>query len=108
MTKAQLVTEINKIRNAKGLKEKNQEKYIKNTKAFLEYQLEYLKALKTKITREEAKNIYCKGENVYITTNSREYWKIPASYEYGSHAPAEELFNSSIPQYEGNVEFYKA
>lgn len=60
------------------------------------------------ITREEAKNMYCKGKNVYISTNNRTHWKLPASYEYGSHAPAEELFYRSIPQYEGKVKFYKA
>lgn len=27
----------------------------------------------------------------------RRYWKLPASYEYSSHAPVEELFNRSVP-----------
>lgn len=61
----------------------------------------------TEITREEAKELYCKGNNIYICNNSRKYWKLPASYEYGSHAPAEELFSRSIPFGEGETRFYK-
>lgn len=59
------------------------------------------------ITREEAKELYCKGNNVYICNNVRNYWKLPASYEYSSHAPIEELFNKSIPFGEGETRFYK-
>lgn len=59
------------------------------------------------ITKKEAKELYCNGKNVYITTINRTHWKIPASYEYGSHAPVEELFNRSVPKYEGKVKFYK-
>ena len=59
------------------------------------------------ITREEAKEFYCKGDNVYICNDKREYWKLPVSYEYNSHAPVEELFNRSIPNYEGETKFYK-
>jgi hypothetical protein len=44
MTKAELVKEINEIRKAKGLKEENPDSYIKNTKAFLENKLEFLKS----------------------------------------------------------------
>ena len=61
----------------------------------------------TEITREEAKNLYCKGNSIYICNNSRKYWKLPESYEYSSHAPAEELFNRSIPTGEGETKFYK-
>lgn len=59
------------------------------------------------ITEDEAKKIYCNGENVYICNNKRKYWKLPKSYEYGSHAPVEQLFYRSIPRYEGNTIFYK-
>ena len=61
------------------------------------------------ITREEAKEIYCKGNNVYICNDKRKYWKLPASYEYkySSHAPISELFERSIPKYEGETKFYK-
>lgn len=58
------------------------------------------------ITEAEAKEIYCKGGNVYISNINRSYWKIPASYEYGSHAPAEELFYRSCPKWEGENKFY--
>ena len=59
------------------------------------------------ITREEAKEIYCKGNNVYICNDKRKYWKLPASYEYSNHAPISELFERSIPKYEGETKFYK-
>ena len=59
------------------------------------------------ITREEAKEIYCKGNNVYICNDKQKYWKLPASYEYSSHAPISELFERSIPKYEGETKFYK-
>lgn len=59
------------------------------------------------ITEEEAKKMYCEGHKVYVTTNKRTHWKMPSSYEYCSHAPAEELFNRSIPKYEGGVGFFK-
>lgn len=65
------------------------------------------------ITEAEAKKIYCKCGKVYITTsgtkvwNGRKHWKLPASYEYASHAPAEELFYRSIPTNEGEIKFYK-
>lgn len=51
------------------------------------------------ITKEEAKERYCYGNCIYICTDDGkyEYWKMPASYDYGSHAPAEQLFYRSIP-----------
>ena len=60
------------------------------------------------ISREDAKSKYCKCERVWVTTNAREYWKLPAIYEYGSHAPACELFHRSIPDNEGEVKFFAA
>ena len=59
------------------------------------------------ITKEEAKTAYCKCENVYVSTDTRQFWKLPASYEYSSNAPKEELFYRSIPEYEGNAKFFK-
>lgn len=56
------------------------------------------------ITEAEAREIYCKGENVYITNEKRTLWKLPASYEYTSNAPAKELFYRSIPECEGKTE----
>lgn len=58
------------------------------------------------ITKDEAKQRYCKGEPVYVTTRHRTHWKLPASYEYSSHAPKEELFYRSIPDNEGEVRYY--
>jgi len=60
------------------------------------------------ITPDVAKQLYCKGYLVYVNTACRTHWRLPASYEYGSHAPAEELFYRSIPQYEGEVKFFVA
>ena len=60
------------------------------------------------ITKEKAKELYCKCEKVYVSTNERNNWKIPESREYGSHAPAEELFDSGIPKYEGEGKFFIA
>lgn len=61
-----------------------------------------------KITEEEAKKLYCHTENVYVSTNKREHWRLPPSYHYASHASDESLFYRSIPEYEGTVEFFKA
>ena len=58
------------------------------------------------ITREEARARYIKGQPVYATTTRRVGWKLPASGEYGSHAPIEDLFYRSIPTGEGEVLFY--
>lgn len=60
------------------------------------------------ITKEKAKELYCKCEKVYVSTSRRSNWKIPESREYSSHAPAEELFNRGIPKYEGEVKFFIA
>jgi hypothetical protein len=60
------------------------------------------------ITELEAKEIYCNGGNVFITNNRRTFWRMPCSYEYGSNAPAEQLFYRSIPKYEGQTIFYKS
>lgn len=59
------------------------------------------------ITESEAKALYCKGEKVYICNDKRNFWKLPASYEYSSNASAEGLFYRSVPRCEGNVRFYK-
>ena len=60
----------------------------------------------TEISIEEAKVYYCKGLPVYVSNIQRTFWKLPASWEYSSHAPAEELFNRSIPKFEGENKFY--
>lgn len=59
------------------------------------------------ITKEEAKKEYCKGNNVYVSNEKRNFWKLPASYEYSSHESAESLFYRSLPEYEGKNTFYK-
>lgn len=58
------------------------------------------------ITKSEARRAYCRHVPVYISTTYRIYWKLPASHEYASHAPIEELFERSIPKSEGKVKFY--
>lgn len=59
------------------------------------------------ITQEEAKILYCNSLSIYVTTEQRDLWKLPPSYEYGSHAPIEDLFYRSVPQNEGQIRFYK-
>jgi len=61
-----------------------------------------------KITEEEAKELYCHTEYVYLSTDKREHWQMPPSYHFASHAPAEDLFYRCVPEYEGDVEFFKA
>lgn len=62
-----------------------------------------------KITEAEAKELYCHGGNyVYVSTDKRKHWQMPPSYHFASHAPAEDLFYRAFPDYEGNVEFFKA
>ena len=67
----------------------------------------YMKNNYTEISKEEARNLYCKGDNVYVCNNRRKYWELPASYQYSSHAPVTELFKRNIPKYEGDTKFYK-
>ena len=57
-------------------------------------------------TKAEAKLIYCSGLPVYVSTTYRKYWQLPPSSAYGSHAPIQELFERSIPKYEGKVSFF--
>ena len=59
------------------------------------------------ITKEEAKARYIDGEYVYISNDKRQYWRMPASYEYASHAPVNELFLRGLPENEGENRFYK-
>lgn len=66
-----------------------------------------LKEIRIEITKEEAKELYCKGKSIFVNTNLRNQWKLPPSYAYSSHAPAEDLFYRSIPTGEGEVAFYK-
>lgn len=62
-----------------------------------------------KITEAEAKELYCHGANdVYLSTDKREHWRMPPSYHFASHAPDEDLFYRAIPEFEGNVDFFKA
>ena len=59
------------------------------------------------ITEAEAKEIYCKGGQIYITNNKRTFWRVPCTYEYGSHATSESLFKRSIPEYEGETKYFR-
>lgn len=56
------------------------------------------------ITKEEAKNLYCKCRVIYVKYNN-EMRKIRESGEYGSHAPIEVLFYRSIGYYK-DLDFY--
>lgn len=58
------------------------------------------------ITKTEAKRVYCRGGDVYISTVYRTHWMLPASHCYSSHAPAEQLFERSIPKREGKASFF--
>ena len=59
------------------------------------------------ITATEAFRSYCYGQSVYITTDRRKLWRLPASYEFGSHAPVSELFFRCVPDNEGEVKYFK-
>ena len=59
------------------------------------------------ITEIQAKCTYCACVPVFVTTEKRTYWELPAPYCYTSHAPAEELFYRSLPDYEGEIQFFK-
>lgn len=58
------------------------------------------------ITKSEAKRAYCRGGEIYISTVYRTYWPLPASHCYSIRAPAETLFERSIPSSEGKVHFF--
>ena len=58
------------------------------------------------ITELEAKGIYCGGEQIYITNDKREFFRVPCSGDYGSHAPAEVLYTRSVPTHEGKIKFF--
>ena len=60
------------------------------------------------VTREKAQELYESGASVYVTNDMRSNWKMPASYEYSSHAPAKELFNRSEPKFEGENRYFIA
>lgn len=60
----------------------------------------------TEITEAEAKEIYCKGLQIYVSTYKRNFVRVPCSGEYGSHAPAEQLFYRSIPKGEGQNRYF--
>ena len=60
----------------------------------------------TEITEAEAKEIYCKGEQIYITNDKREFWRVPCSVEYGSHESTEQLYYRSIPKREGQNRYF--
>lgn len=58
------------------------------------------------ITEAEAKEIYCKGGQIYITNDKREFWRVPCSGEYGSHETTEQLYYRSIPKGEGQNRYF--
>ena len=56
--------------------------------------------------REFANHLYCQGRRIWVDGKYGQV-RLPNSLEYGSHAPAFELFNRSVEQvvgyrYEGN------
>lgn len=55
------------------------------------------------ITEAEAKEIYCKGGQIYTSEDGKEFYRVPCSYEYGSTLPAEQLFYRST---NGDKGFY--
>ena len=50
---------------------------------------------------------YGLGKDIYVCTDHRNFWKLPATYEYSSHAPASELFYNGLPFNEGAIRFFK-
>lgn len=62
----------------------------------------YVRNMLIPATEEEAKVAYCKCNSIWINTPYG-IEKIRSSWEYGSHAPAEELFYRSCGYgYDGN------
>lgn len=68
----------------------------------------YVRGLLRPVTENEAKDAYCKGKRIWIDGEYGQV-KITPSYEYGSHAPAEELFYRGVchcrgyyMEYDGN------
>ena len=45
-----------------------------------------------------AENEYCRGRGIYICTDKRQYWKIPANYEIGGHELARVFFDRGLPR----------
>ena len=58
------------------------------------------------IFEDHAMSRYIHGMDVYVSTDIRHFWKLPAPHEYGSHAPASELFYRSLPKCEGKIYYY--
>ncbi len=68
----------------------------------------YARKLPIWVSEEKAKEVYCKGRNVYVDGNYGIELLTPAGW-YGSHAPATELFYRGVnhccgyyKQYDGN------
>lgn len=59
-----------------------------------------------KITKEEAKERYVHGEQVYLTNDKRTLWAMTPARYYSSHAPSGELFYGTIPWGEGKAVFF--
>ena len=59
------------------------------------------------ISEEEAKELYCKGDKVYITNRMKTMWKMPATYEFNSLVPAEQLFYRLLSSGGNETKFYK-
>ena len=55
----------------------------------------YVRGTLTKVTEDEAKTAYCKGKRIWVDTPSGQE-RIRNSWEYGSHAPATELFYRGV------------
>ena len=68
----------------------------------------YVRGVLNPVSREEAKSAYVKCKRIWIDNEFGQV-KIPNSWEYGSHAPAEELFGRSVSKcggYWDNGNFY--
>lgn len=59
------------------------------------------------ISEEEAKELYCNGDKVYITNRMKTMWKLPPTYEFNSLVPAEQLFYRLLSSGGDETKFYK-
>lgn len=65
----------------------------------------YVRGFLNPVGRKEAKEAYCHGKRIWIDGKYGQE-KIRSSGEYGSHAPAEELFYRSVMHHDGYYHQY--
>lgn len=65
----------------------------------------YVRGFLRPVTENEAKVAYCKGSRIWVDGEYGQT-RVPASWEYGSHAPAAELFYRGVCHCRGHYMEY--